>query len=151
MAPHSHLLLGALALAAHRSTVSAFAITARLPVAHAAVASTPSRSVRPITCAAEGLSDKIKEAIASDKVVVFSKSWCPFCMKTKDLFDGLGTKYTAVELDEMDDGADWQDELLAQTGQRTVPNVFINGQHLGGNDDTQKAAATGKLQELLGL
>ena len=58
-------------------------------------------------------------------------------MKTKDLFDGLGTKYTAVELDEMDDGADWQDELLAQTGQRTVPNVFINGQHLGGNDDTE--------------
>jgi len=104
-----------------------------------------------VTCTTGGpLAEKVKTTIASDKVVVFSKSWCPFCLKTKDLFDGLGTEYTAVELDEMDDGADWQDELLAQTGQRTVPNVFINGVHLGGNDDTQKAAASGKLKEMLG-
>ena len=32
-----------------------------------------------------------------------------------------------------------------------VPNVFIGGVHLGGNDDTQSAAASGKLQEMLGL
>jgi glutaredoxin 3 len=44
-----------------------------------------------------------------------------------------------------------QDELEMLTGQRTVPNVFIGGVHLGGNDDTQNAAASGKLQEMLGL
>ena len=134
------------ALAALVAPASAFVMRCGLPSTHAALPLS-----RPVTCTTGGpLAEKVKTTIASDKVVVFSKSWCPFCLKTKDLFDGLGTEYTAVELDEMDDGADWQDELLAQTGQRTVPNVFINGVHLGGNDDTQKAAASGKLKEMLG-
>jgi glutaredoxin 3 len=42
-----------------------------------------------------------------------------------------------------------QDELHKMTGQRSVPNVFVNGQHVGGNDATQAAARSGKLQELL--
>ena len=55
------------------------------------------------------------------------------------------------ELNQMDDGADIQEALLELTGQRTVPNVFIKGEHLGGNDDTQKAAKDGKIAEALGL
>ncbi len=51
----------------------------------------------------------------------------------------------------MDEGADIQAVLLELTGQKTVPNVFIKGQHIGGNDKTQEAAKTGKLQEMLGL
>ena len=65
--------------------------------------------------------------------------------------DGLGVEYTTFELNQMDDGADIQDALLGISGQKTVPNVFVNGQHLGGNDDTQKAIKEGKLQEMLGL
>jgi glutaredoxin 3 len=49
----------------------------------------------------------------------------------------------------MSNGDEIQATLLQITGQRTVPNVFVNGQHLGGNDDTQKAAASGRLQEML--
>ena len=59
------------------------------------------------------------------QVVIFSKTTCPFCRKTKDLFDGLDVKYTSVELDEMDNGPDVQDALLDSSGQRTVPNVVI--------------------------
>ena len=51
----------------------------------------------------------------------------------------------------MEDGADIQAALLDLSGQRTVPNVFVKGEHLGGNDDTQKAAREGKLQEMLGM
>ena len=54
-----------------------------------------------------------------------------------------------MELNEREDGAEVQAALAELTGQRTVPNVFIKGQHLGGNDDTQRAARSGKLQELL--
>jgi glutaredoxin len=46
-------------------------------------------------------------------------------------------------------GADLQAELAALSGQRTVPNVFVGGEHLGGNDDAQKAAKDGTLQALL--
>ena len=60
----------------------------------------------------------------------------------------MGTEYTAIELDLMDDGASIQDTLLDMTGQRTVPNVFIGGKHLGGCDDTMKAYESGELQKL---
>jgi len=57
---------------------------------------------------------------------------------------------TAVhELDNMPNGAAIQENLLQMTGQRTVPNVWVKGQHLGGNDDTQAAKRSGKLQEML--
>jgi len=55
-----------------------------------------------------------------------------------------------IELDTMDNGNEIQAALLDISGQRTVPNVFIKGKHLGGNDDSQAAARSGKLQEMLG-
>lgn len=94
-------------------------------------------------------SDFAAEQVASNDVVVFSKSFCPFCKKTKKTLDKMEITYTALELNEMDDGADIQDALLEMTGQRTVPNVFIKGKHLGGNDDTQKAAKSGELKAML--
>lgn len=88
--------------------------------------------------------------------MIFSKSYCPFCTSTKSLFSshaselGLTTAPLVIELDEMGaEGADVQQELAKMTGQRTVPNVFVKGQHLGGNDDTQRAAAEGKITEML--
>lgn len=100
--------------------------------------------------ASASLEDEIKATVSDNKVVVYSKSWCPFCQKTKATFDSMGIEYTAIELDQRDDGADVQETLLGMTQQRTVPNVFVGGKHLGGNDDTQKAAASGKLKEMLG-
>ena len=93
----------------------------------------------------------INAEVAAKDVVVFSKSFCPFCKKTKELFEDLKVEATVYELNKMDDGADIQDALLELTGQRTVPNVFIKGEHIGGNDDCQKAAKEGTLQEKLGL
>ena len=51
--------------------------------------------------------------------------------------------------DQMDNGPEIQSALLDISGQRTVPNVFVKGKHLGGNDDTQAAARSGKLEEML--
>ena len=82
---------------------------------------------------------------------MFSKSFCPFCRKTKKLLESLEIDATIYELNQMDDGADIQDALLEISGQKTVPNVFIKGEHLGGNDVTQAAAKSGKLQEMLGI
>jgi glutaredoxin 3 len=88
--------------------------------------------------------------IDTHAVVVFSKSRCPFCLATKSLLNDLKVDGVIVhELDQMDDGADVQAALATLTGQRTVPNVFVGGQHVGGNDDTQAAAASGKLQDML--
>ena len=99
------------------------------------------------TCAAAAFD--IASTVAGSDVVVFSKSYCPFCAKTKSLFESIDVNAKVIELDLRDDGASIQADLKTMTGQGTVPNVFIKGKHLGGNDDTQKAHASGKLKELL--
>jgi glutaredoxin 3 len=91
----------------------------------------------------------IKEQISTRDTVVFSKSYCPYCRATKSLFKELGVDATVFELDQRDDGADIQAELATITGQRSVPNVFIKGHHVGGNDATQAANKSGKLKSLL--
>lgn len=91
-----------------------------------------------------------KSEIASNDVVVFSKTFCPHCTSTKKLFSDMSVSAKIIELDKLDNGADVQSALLDITGQRTVPNVFIKGTHLGGNDVTQAAAKNGKLMEMMG-
>ena len=90
-----------------------------------------------------------KSEIEKNKVVVFSKSYCPFCAATKDLLTDMDVKFTLHELDQMDNGASIQNAILDLSGQRTVPNVFINGEHVGGNDDVQAAARSGELQKMI--
>lgn len=91
----------------------------------------------------------IGDAVAAKDVVIFSKSFCPFCAKTKTLFRELGVDADIYELDKRDDGADIQAELKTMTGQSTVPNVFVKGSHVGGNDDVQKANSNGELAKML--
>jgi len=70
---------------------------------------------------------------------------------TKIGLENLKIDAKVIELDEVDSGAAIQDVLAELSGQRTVPNVFVKGEHLGGNDDTQAAIASGKLKEMLGM
>jgi len=71
------------------------------------------------------------------------------CSATKTLFQDLGVNARIVELDTMNNGSDIQAALAELTGQRTVPNVFIKGKHLGGNDKTQAASKSGELKKML--
>jgi len=95
---------------------------------------------------------KVDAYVAENKVVIFSKSYCPYCDRVKDLFKGLGATYFAIELDELagDEGNLLQAALKAKTNQSTVPNVFVGTKHIGGNDDTRKLHAKGGLVPLLG-
>ena len=96
--------------------------------------------------------DFAKSEIDSNDVVVFSKSYCPFCTSTKELFGSMGVDFKVHELDKMgDDGPELQMALFKMTGQKSVPNVFVKGTHIGGTEDTQAAAKEGKLQEMLGV
>lgn len=107
------------------------------------------RSVRSTTAAYATPMEFAKSEITSNDVVVFSKSYCPFCTSTKQLFSSMNIDAKVIELNEMDDGNEIQGALLDMSGQRTVPNVFIKGKHLGGNDDTQAAARSGQLAKML--
>mmetsp|Transcript_3784 Transcript_3784/g.7532 ORF Transcript_3784/g.7532 Transcript_3784/m.7532 type:complete len:113 (-) Transcript_3784:395-733(-) len=93
----------------------------------------------------------IESEVNSHQVVIFSKTYCGFCTRTKNLFSNgeLSNDVKIHELDRMPDGSSIQQTLASMTGQQTVPSVFIKGQHLGGNDDTQTAFRTGKLKAML--
>ena len=56
---------------------------------------------------------------------------------------------TVVELNHLEDGAERQAVLLELTGQKTVPNIFIGGHHVGGYSDLQKALKENRAQKFL--
>ncbi|KAK6776623.1 hypothetical protein RDI58_027624 [Solanum bulbocastanum] len=93
----------------------------------------------------------VKKTISSHSIVIFSKSYCPYCRKAKAVFKELNQKPHVVELDERDDGWSIQDAISEIVGRRTVPQVFINGKHIGGSDDTIEAYENGDLAKLLGV
>ena len=62
----------------------------------------------------------------------------------------MDIEFKVLELDQMgSEGVKIQSVLFEITNQKSVPNVFVKGKHLGGNDDTQAAARNGTLQEML--
>jgi glutaredoxin 3 len=100
-------------------------------------------------------SDCLFDVVARYPVVVFSKTWCPYCKKALEL---LELESVAVEpfrhvIDLTTFGAERmsliQDTLEQLTGRRTVPNIFIGGEPIGGWDQTNALYQQGKLRALL--
>ena len=81
--------------------------------------------------------------------MIFSKSFCPYCKNTKRLFLEKNIEAKIYELDQILRGHEIQHALLLMTGQKTVPNVFVKGIHIGGDDDTAKAFKNGTIKDLL--
>ena len=86
----------------------------------------------PVINPGQDVSSAVAQWIAENDVMVFSKSTCPFCIKLKTAFKLNRIDFTAIELDTLGaSGPEIQNELLEKTGQKTVPNVFIRGKHIG--------------------
>lgn len=95
------------------------------------------------------LKSQVQAYIGNNKVMVFSKSYCPYCNKVKELFKSLGIDFLALELDQVEHGSEIQAALAELTSQKSVPNVFINGQHVGGCDKTHELHSQGRLLPLI--
>ena len=81
------------------------------------------------------------------EVIVYSGPNCPYCVRAKQLLQKKGVAFT--EIDVKADSAK-QDEMMARSqGRRTIPQIFINGQHVGGCDDLYALDAAHKLDPLL--
>ena len=91
----------------------------------------------------------VDDFIANNKVMVFSKSYCPYCSMAKSAFDQTGVTYKALELDERGDGDAIQDYLLQLTKGRSVPRCFVGGKFIGGGTDVKALQDQGKLVPLL--
>jgi len=80
-------------------------------------------------------------------VEIYSTAICPYCMAAKNLLKQRGLEYTEIRIDQ---DAGKRDEMLARSQQRrTVPQIFVNGEHIGGHDDLVAADRSGRLAQLV--
>lgn len=82
------------------------------------------------------------------KVEVYSTNYCPYCVRAKQLLDAKDVDYTEIDVTGNDEA---RMALVEKSGGRkTVPQIFINGQSIGGYDDLRALEESGKLDSLLG-
>ncbi|KAI9143384.1 thioredoxin reductase 3-like protein [Paraphysoderma sedebokerense] len=99
--------------------------------------------------ATAAIKELVKKAIAENGVMIFSKTTCPYCRKAKSFFDSMRVAYNAMELDQRPDGKEIQNHLFELTQQKTVPNIFIHGTHVGGSSDLTELKESGEIYKLL--
>jgi cysteine synthase A len=96
----------------------------------------------------------VAETVAAEPVVMFALQWCEFCWAVRKFFDAIGVRYVSVDLDSVeyqrgDRGAKIRAVLAKQTGEVTIPQIFVNGQLIGGCNALFESYATGAAQKLL--
>jgi len=79
------------------------------------------------------------------KNFIYCSDACPFCQRAYQLLERKGIPFKKYYVKNQ---SDW-DEVMEKTGRTTVPQVFINGIHVGGFDDLSAAEQSGKLDEIL--
>ncbi|MEO0047629.1 MAG: hypothetical protein RLZZ410_588 [Pseudomonadota bacterium] len=81
------------------------------------------------------------------KITMYSTQVCPYCVMAERLLIAKGAVITEKILVDKEPGK--KDEMIARTGRRTVPQIFIEDTHVGGFDDLSALDRAGKLDPLL--
>ncbi|MEZ2586346.1 glutaredoxin 3 [Kluyvera intermedia] len=80
------------------------------------------------------------------KIEIYTKATCPYCHRAKAL---LSAKSVSFEELPIDGNAEKREEMIQRSGRTTVPQIFIDAQHIGGCDDLYALDARGGLDPLL--
>ncbi|KTD63007.1 glutaredoxin Grx [Legionella santicrucis] len=80
------------------------------------------------------------------EIIMYSTGYCPYCTRARELFQQKNTLFTDIRVDLH---PELREEMITKSGRRTVPQIFIDGQHIGGCDDLYALDAQGKLDQLL--
>jgi glutaredoxin len=95
------------------------------------------------------MANLVEKYINENDVMIFSKSWCPYCKKAKEALRSANIDFHSIELDKIANGEEIEKALIDKTQQETVPNIFIKQQHIGGCDKTLEALKSGRVAALL--
>lgn len=79
-------------------------------------------------------------------VTLYVTGWCPYCQRAKQL---LTQKSLVFDEINVDDDAKFREEMMARSGRRTVPQIFIGDKHIGGCDDLFALDGSGELDRLI--
>lgn len=119
--------------------------------------SAPASVEAPRTISVDPPTDQLVSDLISSKeqpVVMFALEWCEFCWSVRKLLSQLNIEYRSIDLDsvayqENDLGGKIRAVLETRTGQRTIPQIFVAGKHIGGCTETFDAVNDSSLAELL--
>ncbi len=78
---------------------------------------------------------------------IYFKTWCPYCQRALALLKRKGVDYTGYDITH--DAAEREQEMRQRSGRHTVPQIFVDGESLGGYDDIAALDAHGELDRLL--
>ena len=81
-------------------------------------------------------------------IEVYTKGYCPYCHRAKSLLSKLEAEYKEIAIDG---DLKLREEMIERSGRKTVPQIFINDQHIGGFDDMYALHKKGDLKPLLEL
>ncbi|RMF16559.1 MAG: glutaredoxin 3 [Alphaproteobacteria bacterium] len=83
------------------------------------------------------------------EVEIYTRSWCPYCLRAKTLLKSKGVDYREIDIDR---APERRAEMIERSGGRTtVPQIFIDGRPIGGSDDLVALDRGGKLDALLNV
>ena len=125
------------------------------PAAPVQAAPAPEKPVSEPAVSAE-VQDFVARVLADSEqpLVLFALEWCEFCWSLRKLFAKCAMPYRSVDLDSTayqrdNRGGQIRAVLRTRTGSKTIPQVFVGGEFVGGCTETFEAFKSGKLQELL--
>lgn len=80
------------------------------------------------------------------QVTIYTKPYCPFCVRALELLETKGVAFTEVEAGF---DPDKRQEMIRRSGRMTFPQIFIGEQHIGGCDEMMALERAGRLDPLL--
>ncbi len=81
------------------------------------------------------------------QITMYATDWCPYCQRAESLLKAKGVAH--IDKIIVDAGAGLREEMIARSGRRTVPQIFIGERHIGGFDDLSALDRAGGLDPLL--
>ena len=81
-------------------------------------------------------------------VLIYTQPFCAYCVAAKALLREKGVSFREIDVSRDDGG---REDMVRRTGRRTVPQIFIGTQHVGGFDELSALEQQGKLDPLLGI
>ena len=79
-------------------------------------------------------------------VTLYVSDWCPYCQRAKGLLTGKNVAFNEINVE---DQPKYREEMIARSGQRSVPQIFIGDKHVGGCDELFELDRSGKLDRLI--
>jgi glutaredoxin 3 len=83
---------------------------------------------------------------STPEIVMYSSGWCPYCVRARTLLERKGLPFREIKVDE--DPAERETMLARSGGRRTVPQIFVGAQHVGGFDELYALDKSGELDAL---